>query len=235
MFMSASTPIVKLRIADLIPHPLNPNKMPDGYQAKLKSHIERTGNYPALIVRLHPAEKRKFQIIDGQHRWTILQALGHKLAKCEIWDVDDSQTNILLATLNRLEGQDDPYLRGTLLADLAQQFEISQLADQLPLDAAAIRKYIQATEEPPKPAAPTAAEDMPHALIIFVTAMQREKILCELKKHGPVRTLALLKALSMASAYQKLMHEKPTQSKPGPASPPVDSAYEGDQDADNES
>lgn len=195
--MKSSPRIAKLRITDLRPHPLNPNKMPPDHQVKLEDHIRRTENYPPLIVRLHPTEKSKYQIIDGQHRAEALSALGYKLAQCAIWEVDDTETKMLLATLNRLEGQDDPYLRGTLLSDLAQQFEVSQLAEQLPLDAAAIRKYIAAADSPPAPSAPQSSEDMPHALTIFLTMMERDQVLVKLKTYDLDRGQALLRALHL--------------------------------------
>lgn len=200
--MKHSPRIVRLRITDLIPHPLNPNRMPEAYQAKLKTHIAATGNYPPLIVRLHPDQPKKYQIVDGQNRWAALKALQTKMAICQLWDVDDTETQILLATLNRLEGKDDVYLRGTLLTQLSQQFEISQLAEQLPLDAAAIKKFIEATENPPTPTSAQDPEGMIHAITFFITKAERTQLVADLLTFTKDRGTALLMAVKIALASQ---------------------------------
>ena len=50
---------------DLLPHPLNSNVMPEDLRAKLKAHIKRTGRYPFLVVRPHPDEPGKYQVLDA--------------------------------------------------------------------------------------------------------------------------------------------------------------------------
>ncbi len=93
-------------IEDLCPHPLNANTMSEDLRAKLKVHIGRTGRYPFVVVRADPEEPGRFQILDGHHRVEILRELDHTEARCDIWNVDDREAKLLLATLNRLEGQD---------------------------------------------------------------------------------------------------------------------------------
>ncbi len=86
---------------DLSPHPLNANVMPGDLRAKLKAHIHRTGRYPFVVVRPHPEEPGRYQVLDGHHRVEILRELGHKEARCDVWQVDDREAKLLLATLNR--------------------------------------------------------------------------------------------------------------------------------------
>ena len=88
---------------DLVPHPLNSNVMSEDLREKLKAHIKRTRRYPFLVVRPFG---EKYQVLDGHHRVAILRDLGHTEARCDVWDVDDREAKLLLATLNRLEGQD---------------------------------------------------------------------------------------------------------------------------------
>src|SRR5882672_5731216 len=87
---------------DLVAHPLNSNAMSEDLQAKLRAHIKRTGRYPFLVVRQHPDEPGKYQVLDGHHRVAILRDLGHTQARCDVWDVNDREARLLLATLNRL-------------------------------------------------------------------------------------------------------------------------------------
>ena len=117
---------------DLIPHPLNANVMPDDLREKLRAHIKRTGRYPFLVVRPHPEQPGKYQVLDGHHRVAVLRDLGHPEARCDVWDVDDREAKLLLATLNRLEGQDVPMRRAQLLHELLGEMSMDDLAGLLP-------------------------------------------------------------------------------------------------------
>jgi len=117
---------------DLLPHPLNSNVMPEDLQEKLRVHIARTGRYPFLVVRPHPEEPGKFQVLDGHHRVAILRDLGHREARCDVWEVDDREAKLLLATLNRLQGQDLPIKRAQLIHELLGEMRAEDLAGLLP-------------------------------------------------------------------------------------------------------
>lgn len=117
---------------DLVAHPLNSNVMTEDMREKLRMHIKRTGRYPFLVVRPHPEESEKYQVLDGHHRVAILRELGHTEARCDVWDVDDREAKLLLATLNRLEGQDLPIKRAQLLHDLLGEMSLGDLAGLLP-------------------------------------------------------------------------------------------------------
>lgn len=117
---------------DLVAHPLNSNVMPDDLQAKLRAHIKRTGRYPFLVVRPHPQEPGRFQVLDGHHRVAVLRSLGHQQARCDVWDVDDREAKLLLATLNRLQGQDQPIRRAQLIHELLGDISAEDLAGLLP-------------------------------------------------------------------------------------------------------
>ena len=119
-------------LTDLMPHPLNANRMSDEMREKLRAHIKRTGRYPYLIVRPHPDQPDKYQVLDGHHRIAVLQELGHVDALCDVWEVDDREANLLLATLNRLEGQDIPIRRAQLVHELLGDMSMGDLAGLLP-------------------------------------------------------------------------------------------------------
>jgi ParB-like chromosome segregation protein Spo0J len=119
-------------LADLLPHPRNSNVMPADLQAKLRAHIKRTGRYPFLVVRPHPEEAGKYQVLDGHHRIAVLRDLGHRDARCDVWDVDDREAKLLLATLNRLQGQDQPLRRAELIHELLAEMNVTDLGGLLP-------------------------------------------------------------------------------------------------------
>ena len=122
----------EIDIGTILPHPENSNRMDTETLSKLRRHIENTGRYEHIIVRPHPAEEGQFQVINGHHRLHVLKALGYAKAKCVVWDVDDVQTRLYLATLNRLSGEDTPERRALLIGSLLESFELDELAELLP-------------------------------------------------------------------------------------------------------
>ena len=121
-----------IALDDLVAHPLNSNVMTPELRAKLTAHIKRTGRYPFLVVRPHPEQDGKYQVLDGHHRVAVLRDLGHTEARCDVWEVDDREAKLLLATLNRLQGQDLPRRRAELLHALLGETSAGDLAGLLP-------------------------------------------------------------------------------------------------------
>ena len=144
--------ISRIAIDKLVAHPDNPNQMSKTNFAKLIRNIERTGRYEPLLVRPLPAagmnkpgatgpqKNGYFQIINGHHRWQALKKLGWQTADVIVWDVDDKQTDILLATLNRLGGSDVLDRKLALLKRLNIRMETGNLAKLLPQTAKQIER-----------------------------------------------------------------------------------------------
>jgi ParB-like chromosome segregation protein Spo0J len=144
--------ISRIAIDKLIAHPDNPNRMSKTNFAKLVRNIERTGQYEPLLVRPLPAadmskpgaaapqKNGRFQIINGHHRWQALKKLGCKTADAIVWDIDDEQADILLATLNRLGGSDVLEKKLALLKRLNIRIETGRLAKLLPQTAKQIER-----------------------------------------------------------------------------------------------
>jgi ParB/RepB/Spo0J family partition protein len=124
--------VTDVEISRLLPHPENSNRMDAETLSKLRHHIESTGRYEPLVVRPHPTQEGKFQVINGHHRLQVLKALGRVKARCVTWEVDDDQTRLYLATLNRLSGEDIPERRALLVGSLLESFEVDDLAGLLP-------------------------------------------------------------------------------------------------------
>lgn len=118
----------------LVSHPGNSNHMTAEMLRKLRRHIERTGKYEPLTVRPHPNAEGKYEILNGHNRLRVLRAIGHESARCVVWDVDDDQARLYLATLNRLAGSDVPERRAALLEGLLGTFDIAELSVLLPDD-----------------------------------------------------------------------------------------------------
>ena len=152
-----STKIQQIALEKLVPHPGNPNRMSRATFEKLVRHIEQTGRYEPLVVRPCPRRRGFFQIINGQHRCEALRRLGHQTAEVVVWNVDDKQTDILLATLNRLQGRDTLERKLGLLQRLSVTAAVHKLAKLLPQTRGQLERLVGtnplARAKPPQPRA----------------------------------------------------------------------------------
>jgi len=166
--------IQTIAISRLIAHPANPNVMSEAKFKKLIRNIEQTGLYEPIVVRPHPKKKGSFQIINGHHRVKALEQLGRKEADCVVWDADDEQTAVLLATLNRLCGSDEPSKKIELLKKLSSRLGTAELAKILPQNAKQIERLttLKLACTPAK----AGADSFAIPLVFFVTAGQNKII-----------------------------------------------------------
>jgi ParB/RepB/Spo0J family partition protein len=181
----------------LHPHPDNANRMTAETMRKLTDHLRESGRYPPIIVRPHPQHNGEHQILDGHHRALALRALGRCEVTCDVWDVDDEQATMLLLTLNRLHGEDDPAKRGMLIKQLAQQIDVDELAKRLPDSVNRLRKLMELTDDVPKPVPPPRVDDMLHAVTIFLTGDQRRELFRKLDAIDRDRSAAFVRLLEL--------------------------------------
>ena len=160
--------IQSIAIDKFVPHPDNPNRISKANFAKLVRNIERTGRYEPLIVRACPHRPDYFQIINGHHRWQAISQLGYKTIDAVVWDIDDHQAGILLATLNRLGGADILEKKLALLKKLSDQMQIKELAKLLPQTA----KQIERLTNLKMPAVPADVKSFATPVVFFLTAEQ---------------------------------------------------------------
>ena len=156
-------------IDSLVPHPENSNHMTAEMLGKLRRHIERTGRYEPLTVRPHPSAEGKYEVLNGHNRLRVLRAIGHESARCVVWDVDDGQARLYLATLNRLAGADIPERRAALLESLLGTFDIAELSALLPDDRRQIEELERLSRLEPEnlsPASPTDERESPVPVIL---------------------------------------------------------------------
>jgi len=181
--------IRSISIDKLIAHPDNPNRMSKANFAKLIRNIKRTGRYEPLIVRPHPNHPQArlakgssvgqaYQIINGHHRWRALRELGYKNADAIIWDVDNEQADIFLATLNRLEGSDVLDKKLALLKRLNESAfggQTRKLAKLLPQTKKQIERLTN-LKLPRVTSIGQRASSFANPLVFFVTDQQQQII-----------------------------------------------------------
>jgi len=195
----------------LIAHPDNPNRMSKAKLAKLVRNIEQTGRYEPIIVRPHPQSKDCFQIINGEHRCKALAKLGYKEVNSIVWDVDDGQADILLATLNRLVGTDQIDRKLALLKRLNKKIKADELAKLLPATAKQIERLINLKR--PKQPVNINVESFANPMVFFVNDAQQEIIenaLSLAQEPCSEKTKAAKRAAALAQiAGHFLNHSKP--------------------------
>ena len=155
----------------LVAHPDNPNKMSKANFKKLLRNIEQTGRYEPLVVRPCPQRPGFFQVINGHQRVRALTILGYKTADAVVWDVNDNQTDILLTTLNRLNGSDNLSKKLVLLKRLNEKLSSRELAKLLPQTAKQIERL--ANLRLPSAPAELAREDILYPLVFLLRDDQR--------------------------------------------------------------
>ncbi len=170
--MEAVRQIRTIEIDRLVANPASPNRMPKTAFAKLKSHVDRTGNYEPIVVRAHGGRARCFEIINGHHRVEAMRQLGYTSVDCIVWEVDDDEMLVLSGTLNRLGGRDDLGRKSALVRRLCERFDVRQLAARLPETAGAIERLRDLKKQPPAIAAKAKAFLNP--VVFFLTDEQKQ-------------------------------------------------------------
>lgn len=166
--------VCSIALDKLVAHADSPNRQSRVTFGKLVRNIERSGLYEPLTVRPCPRKDGCFEIINGCHRWRALGELGYKRVDCIVWDVDDEEAEILLATLNRLGGTDELGKKQALLRRLNKRRESAQLGKVLPQTARQIERLVKL--EQPSAAAKAKAASFANPVVFFVDDTQQQII-----------------------------------------------------------
>ena len=205
-----NTVIKRIPLDRLVPHPDNPNRMSRTNFAKLVRNMDRTGRYEPLVVRPCPNRRGFFQIINGHRRCEALHKLGRTIAQVVVWNVNDEQTDVLVATLNRLGGRDTLDKKLTLLRRLCQRIPTRKLARLLPQTLGQIERLVSAGSG----AAPVRKDVDRFAIpiVFFVDGEQQRKIedaiatvapSCEGQTRAARRAAALTQMAAKSVAHRR--------------------------------
>jgi ParB-like chromosome segregation protein Spo0J len=123
--------VIELPVDRLDPDPDNPNEVSPKLMKALQRDIAERGFVQPVLVR--PAGKR-YAIIDGEHRWKVLQAMGAETVPCVIDDADPDQARMRMVTMNRLRGKFDPARLAGVLKGLAETMDEDELMERLGMD-----------------------------------------------------------------------------------------------------
>lgn len=114
--------VIELPIEDLHPNDWNPNSVPPDIFAAIKDDITKNGFLGSIVIQKHN-EKLNLDnvIINGEHRWKVMQELKEPKIPCTIIDVPDETAKALTIRLNREHGELLPNRVGELLWDLSKE------------------------------------------------------------------------------------------------------------------
>lgn len=121
--------VVYVPIDTIIPNEYNPNRQSDRDFELLCRSIEEDGFTQPIIVQ----ETTKV-IIDGEHRWRALKALGKDAVPVVFVDFTLEQQMISTLRHNRARGNENINLAADVLRDLQKLNKLDQAADSLMLD-----------------------------------------------------------------------------------------------------
>ena len=191
--------LVEIGLGDLRAHAMNSNRMGEKRFEKLVRHIGESGRYPPLIVRPMPGERGAWQVLDGHHRWRALERLGVERARCVVWEVGDEEALVLLATLNRLEGGDDPMKRAALVREIVERGGASaaELGRLLPESGGEVKRLCELVSGAPEPSAVVGLEAMRVSVHFFLLPGERRRLEGALERMGGGRDVALMKMVEM--------------------------------------
>jgi hypothetical protein len=199
--MQQAKRIESVGIDKLIAHVKNPNRMSGVTFKKLIGNIERTGNYEPVIIRPHPKRADCFEIINGHHRVEALKRLGCERCDCIVWQVDDTEALMLLATLNRLSGHDVLEKKAELIKALTGRFSTKDLAKNLP----DTKRVIERLKDLHKPLVPRATEHKAflNPLVFFLTDEQKRIVNDALSKATKCDMGGMSKRVAHPTAAQR--------------------------------
>lgn len=120
--------VVELPTEQLKPDSMNPNHVDDRRMEALRRDIVERGFVQPVVVR---PEGSAYRIIDGEHRWRILQELKVEKTPCVVDDAGEDEGRLRLLTLNGLRGRSHPVKLGNLLARLAKDLSEEELQERL--------------------------------------------------------------------------------------------------------
>jgi ParB-like chromosome segregation protein Spo0J len=191
----SATKVTMISLERLHPHPKNSNVMAARTMKKLARHIEKTGRYEPLVVRPHRRIAGDFQLINGHHRAKILKQLGHAEAACLVWEMDDEEALLLLATINRLGGEDAPGKRLSLLETLAESLRQSakEMAALLPEEEGVLAKLLERSNAARPIAEARPMAEMPEAFMVFLKSGEKRLLLAALAKTHADPAVALMR------------------------------------------
>ncbi len=161
-------------LADLLPREDRCGELSPRVRRALGRPLAAGRPYPAIIVRPHPRQAGRFEILDGHARAELLREAGATAARCEVWPVADEEADVLALALNHLRCRPSAKRRALAVQPIAARLGESLAAEALGLTVPGLRQWLRPLE---RPAAAKAAPSLDlRAMVFHVTAAEAAAI-----------------------------------------------------------
>jgi ParB/RepB/Spo0J family partition protein len=138
----------RVALTDCEPNDWNMNEMaPEDYN-KLKTVVaetlEEAERIPPICVRPHPKKADKLQIVDGFHRWKVMQDLGYEEIDVVVLFLSDKRAMAMTAELNYVRGTPNMEKYPEYLGRMIREHSVDTqwLSERLPESKAEIENYL---------------------------------------------------------------------------------------------
>lgn len=123
--------VVDLPTDRIDPDPKNPNEMTGTVLDALAREIQTHGFVQPVLVR---PDGDRYTIIDGEHRWRVLNDLGIETVPCVIDERSEDDGRLRMVTMNRLRGEFQPERLAGVMADLSDEIGEEALTEVLGME-----------------------------------------------------------------------------------------------------
>jgi len=135
---------IEVDVNAIQPNPWNVNKTTQRQQEAIEESLTYYGQVLDILVRPHPQEKGKYQIIDGEHRFLALKDKAEKVTVSVI-EAPDGEAKKLSVILNETRGQADKVELAQLLSSLSEEMDTG-LITGLPYTPEELEQMLHAGE-----------------------------------------------------------------------------------------
>lgn len=115
---AAALEIVQVPVDLIDRNPWNPNVQSETVKRATGESLTRYGFVEPVLLRPHPNDPGRFQIVNGEHRHAQAAELGYSTIPAVVRDLSDDDAKKLTIILNETTGDADVVLLGQLLAEL---------------------------------------------------------------------------------------------------------------------
>lgn len=131
-------------VDDISPNQWNYNEQSKLVYERQKISIHDHGFLEAILVRT--IGDRKWEIIDGYHRWLACRELGYQtISVIDLGTVDDEVAKVMTITANELHGEPNELKLSKMLTFLAEFYDQDTLLEKLPYEKAELSRLIKLT------------------------------------------------------------------------------------------
>lgn len=193
----------QVNITDIAPNAYNPNVVDEKTMLQLKKSILRDGYIQPIVVRPNPEQPGKFIIVDGEHRWTILQEIGgYDILDVVVVDKQEHEAMIETVNMNNLRGTFDNFRLAEVVLGLTKRYSEEELEDMLGYSKTELQAFQDlATFDFSQMTKPKKEEDVdeePEEKALFFTVMVNQDQI-ETVKAALAKKSFLTEALSLTS------------------------------------